>query len=132
MQHIARISRLLGVLGSTCRVQEQAIQCGPCAVVWQAVKDSEPLRKAVEEVQPLQVALSLRLAQSRPLYEGFRALREGPGWGALSEAQQRAVEGELRDFVLGGVALEVRARACLGMRLSVRFVCARRWARCTG
>ena len=33
----------------------------------QAVKDSEPLRKAVEEVQPLRVKLSLRLAQSRPL-----------------------------------------------------------------
>ena len=76
--------------------------------MWQAVKDSEALRKAVEEVQPLQVALGLRLAQSRPLYEGFRALREGPEWGTLSEARQRAVEGELRDFVLGGVALEVR------------------------
>ena len=38
----------------------------------QAVKDSEALRKAVEEVQPLQVKFSLRLSQSRPLYEGFR------------------------------------------------------------
>ena len=148
------------------------------------------MRSAVEEVQPLQVALSLRLAQSRPLYEGFKvsprrvlapftiagsnklllsvkctaslhmlhateqarrrlwahvhvpaagrvgacpcqevpcagrdgpardsclgceqAIKEGPGWGSLSEAQQRAVEGELRDFVLGGVALEVKGRA---------------------
>ena len=38
----------------------------------QAVKDSEALRKAVEEVQPLQVKFGLRLSQSRPLYEGFR------------------------------------------------------------
>ena len=38
----------------------------------QAVKDSEALRKAVEEVQPLQVKFGLRLSQSKPLYEGFR------------------------------------------------------------
>lgn len=36
-----------------------------------------------------------------------QAIKEGPQWGGLSEAQQRAVESELRDFVLGGVALEV-------------------------
>ena len=40
--------------------------------IMQAVKDSEALRKAVEEVQPLQVKFGLRLSQSRPLYEGFR------------------------------------------------------------
>ena len=71
------------------------------------MKDSEPLRKAYEEVQPEQVKLGLRMSQSRPLYEAFRAIREGDLWGALSEAQRRVVEGELRDFVLGGVALEV-------------------------
>lgn len=32
--------------------------------------------------------------------------REGPGWANLTEAQQRVVDIELRDFVLGGVALE--------------------------
>ena len=37
-----------------------------------------------------------------------RALREGQEWEALSEARRRIVESELRDFVLGGVALEVR------------------------
>ncbi|CAL5226728.1 g9581 [Coccomyxa viridis] len=71
-----------------------------------AVKDSEALRKAVEETQPLQVKFGLRLSQSRPLYEGFRALREGAEWDRLSEARKRIVESELRDFVLGGVALE--------------------------
>jgi len=52
------------------------------------VQDSEALRKAVEEVQPENVALGLRLSQSRPLYEGFKALREGAGWGKLNAAQQ--------------------------------------------
>ncbi len=75
----------------------------------QAVRDSEELRKAVEEVQPLQVRFGLRLAQSQPLYKAFQALRDGPEWAALSEARKRVVENELRDFVLGGVALEVCA-----------------------
>ena len=52
------------------------------------VRDSEALRAAVDEVQPDNVALGLRLSQSRPLYEAFRALRDGPGWGALSDAQK--------------------------------------------
>jgi hypothetical protein len=74
----------------------------------QAVKDSEGLRRAVEEVQPERVKLSLRISQSKPLYDAFRGIRDGPSWSNLTEAQQRLVEGELRDFVLGGVALEVR------------------------
>lgn len=77
----------------------------------QAVKDSEPLRTAVDEVQPERVKLSLRLSQSKPLYEAFKGIKEGKLWGQLSEAQQRIVDGELRDFVLGGVALEVCCRS---------------------
>ena len=87
-----------------------AVDClpvkSPSNPALQAVKDSEPLRKAYEEVQPEQVKLGLRMSQSRPLYEAFRAIREGGLWDSLSEAQKRVVEGELRDFVLGGVALE--------------------------
>ncbi|EIE24885.1 peptidase M3 family protein [Coccomyxa subellipsoidea C-169] len=75
-----------------------------------AVRDSEALRKAVEEVQPLQVKLGLRMAQSKPLYEAFRALRDGSDWNGLSEARKRVVDNELRDFVLGGVALEGEAK----------------------
>eukprot|EP00878_Enallax_costatus_P002366 GHUV01002542.1.p1 GENE.GHUV01002542.1~~GHUV01002542.1.p1 ORF type:complete len:832 (+),score=220.74 GHUV01002542.1:594-3089(+) len=70
------------------------------------VKDSDALRKAVEEVQPENVALGLRLSQSKPLYQAFKALKDGPVWETLNEAQQRVVDIELRDFVLGGVALE--------------------------
>ena len=40
-------------------------------------------------------------------YEAFRALRESDAWDDMPEARRRAVEAELRDFVLGGVALEV-------------------------
>jgi len=71
-----------------------------------AVKDTEDLRKAVEEVQPEKVKVMLRLSQSKPIYEAFKAIKEGDLWNGLSVAQKRIVEGELRDFVLGGVALE--------------------------
>ena len=46
----------------------------------------------------------------RPLYEGFKALRDGPTWSSLTPGQQRVVDNELRDFVLGGVALEGEAK----------------------
>lgn len=59
------------------------------------------------QVQPERVKLTQRLSQSRPLYEAFKQIRDGDSWKSLSEAQQRIIDGELRDFVLGGVALEV-------------------------
>jgi oligopeptidase A len=70
-----------------------------------AVKDTKELRDAVEEVQPERVKLSLRLGQSRALYEGFKALKDN-SWGELNDAQRRIVDEQLRDFVHGGVALE--------------------------
>jgi len=70
------------------------------------VKDNEALRKAVEEVQPENVKLSLRLSQSKPLYDSFLALRNGKDWEKMTSGQKRVIESELRDFVLGGVALE--------------------------
>lgn len=72
-----------------------------------AVKDTKELRDAVDEVQPKRVALSLRLSQSVPLYNAFQSIKQNKAtWDALTEAQQRVVDNELRDFVLGGVALQ--------------------------
>ena len=71
-----------------------------------AVKDTDPLREAVDTVQPERVAFSLRLSQSRPLYDAFNALKTGPAWSSLSPAQRRLVDIELKDFRLGGVSLD--------------------------
>lgn len=65
----------------------------------------------MEEVQPDVVAVSLRLSQSKPVYEAFQAMKEGSSWSKLTEAQQRIVDKNLREFTLGGVALEVIAAA---------------------
>merc|ERR1711977_47685 len=71
-----------------------------------AVCDTKELREAVEQVQPDQVAFSLRLSQSEQIYRGFKALREGSEWETLSEPRKRIVLENLRDAELAGVALQ--------------------------
>ncbi|KAL3721841.1 hypothetical protein ACJRO7_034219 [Eucalyptus globulus] len=81
-------------------------------VVWgminhlKAVKDTDELRAAIEEVQAEKVKFQLRLGQSKPIYNAFRALQESPDWNLLSDAQKRIVENQIKEAVLSGVALE--------------------------
>lgn len=74
------------------------------------VRNSDELRVAHEEMQPEVVAFSLRMGQSRPLYEGLRALKVGPGFGALDPTQRRIVDSMLRDAEHAGVGLEGEER----------------------
>ncbi|KAL9241669.1 hypothetical protein vseg_015752 [Gypsophila vaccaria] len=82
------------------------------AVIWgivnhlKSVKDSPELRSAIEEVQPEKVKFELRLGQSKPLYNAFRAIRESSDWPQLSEARKRIVENQLKEAVLSGVSLD--------------------------
>ena len=71
-----------------------------------SVKNADDFRKAHEEIQPKVVELSLRINQSRAIYDGAKALREGDAWGSLDEAQQRAVELKLRQAEHAGVGLD--------------------------
>lgn len=86
------------------------------SVVWgvvnhlKAVKDSEDLRSAIEEVQPEKVKFQLRLGQSKPIFNAFKAIQEGPIWETLTEAQKRIVEVEIKEATLNGVALEGDAK----------------------
>ncbi|KAI3913615.1 hypothetical protein MKW92_038259 [Papaver armeniacum] len=81
-------------------------------VVWgvvnhlKSVKDSADLRSAIEEVQPEKVKFNLRLGQSKPIYNAFKAIRESSDWPTLSDARKRIVEGQLKEAVLNGVSLE--------------------------
>ncbi|KAJ6906987.1 hypothetical protein NC651_017612 [Populus alba x Populus x berolinensis] len=82
------------------------------AIVWgminhlKAVKDSPELRAAIEEVQPEKVKFELRLGQSKPIYDAFKAIQESPQWTSLSDAQKRIVESQIKEAVLSGVALD--------------------------
>lgn len=77
----------------------------------QSVMDSEPLRAAHDLMQPEVVAFGLRCGQSKPVYQGLKALRNhAPTWDALPRVRQRIVESRLRDMELAGVGLEGAAR----------------------
>lgn len=81
-------------------------------VVWgivnhlKAVKDSAELRSAIEEVQPEKVEFELRLGQSKPIYNAFKAIQESSDWQGLSEARKRIVEAQIKEAVLNGVSLD--------------------------
>ncbi|GAV74746.1 Peptidase_M3 domain-containing protein [Cephalotus follicularis] len=81
-------------------------------VIWgmvnhlKAVKDTPELRAAIEEVQPEKVAFQLRLGQSKPIYNAFKAIQESLDWQSLSEARKRIVESQIKEAILNGVALE--------------------------
>ncbi|XP_056689620.1 probable cytosolic oligopeptidase A isoform X1 [Spinacia oleracea] len=82
------------------------------SVVWglvnhlKSVQDCPELRSAIEEVQPEKVKLELRLGQSKPLYNAFKAIQESSDWPKLNEARKRIVENQLKEAVLSGVSLE--------------------------
>ncbi|XP_077234064.1 putative cytosolic oligopeptidase A [Tasmannia lanceolata] len=71
-----------------------------------AVKDSPELRSTIEEVQPEKVKFQLRLGQSKPVYNAFRAIQESSCWQTLSDARKRIVEAQIKEAVLNGVSLE--------------------------
>ncbi|MEZ6047736.1 MAG: M3 family metallopeptidase [Planctomycetaceae bacterium] len=70
------------------------------------VKNSSELRTAYESVLGDVVSFSLKMKQSKPLYEAFKGLKEGAGWSSLDSAQQRIIESGLLDAELAGVGLE--------------------------
>ena len=73
----------------------------------QGVQASDPLREAIEAVQPRFVTLSLRVGQSRAFYDALTALRASEG---LSEAQVRVLDERIRSARHAGVALDGSAR----------------------
>ena len=70
------------------------------------VKNSADLREAYEAVQPILVKFANQLGQSKPLYQGFKQIREGSQWETLASAQKRIIEAAIRDAELSGVGLE--------------------------
>ncbi len=76
-----------------------------------AVKNSEALRAAYEEVQPEVVALTTRLGQSAPVYRALVALRESPAYDDLDASERRLLEVLTRDARLSGVGLAPEPRA---------------------
>ena len=74
------------------------------------VRNSDDWRAVEGELQPHVVRLSLRVAQSRPLYDALLALRGGPAWSSLDEGRRRVVEAAIRDARDAGVGRDGPAR----------------------
>jgi oligopeptidase A len=70
------------------------------------VKNSPELRTAYETIQADLVQFGSRMGQSRPIYEGFQAMAQGPQWQTLELAQQRIITAAIRDADLAGVGLD--------------------------
>jgi oligopeptidase A len=70
-----------------------------------SVQNSPELRAAHDAVQKDVVQVSMRVAQSEPLYRAMLALQKGPAWNELDAAQQRIAAGALREAELSGVGL---------------------------
>lgn len=74
------------------------------------VKNSPELRQAHQTMQPAIVQFYTQLGQSKPLYDGFKALKASAQWDTLDRAQQRIVSAAIRDAELSGVGLEGDAK----------------------
>ncbi len=70
-----------------------------------AVMNSPALREAYNATLPKITQYYTELGQHEGLYRRFKSLRADQGFAALSTAQQKIVDNELRDFRLGGAEL---------------------------
>ncbi|WP_254275977.1 oligopeptidase A [Halomonas sp. 3H] len=67
--------------------------------------NSPELREAYQACLGKLSEYSTWLGQHEGLFQAWQALREGPAWAELDDAQRRAVDNTLRDFRLAGVDL---------------------------
>lgn len=70
------------------------------------VKNSPELRKVYQSEQRRIVEFSLRISQSRAIYDRLLALRNGSEWTTLSAAQKRSIEARLLAAKHSGVGLD--------------------------
>ena len=98
--------------GIACGVADRVMVC---CLATQEVKNSDALRGAIAQVQDANVALGNRFSESRPLYDAFAGMQNRT---ALSEVQERIVEGILLTAEQGGVTLQV-GLAVMGATLAL-------------
>ena len=70
------------------------------------VCDSEAMRAAYGPAQERVTEHYTQLMQNRELFDAFQSIAQAPGFETLELAKRRAIERFLRDFHLGGVALQ--------------------------
>ena len=79
-----------------------------------AVMNTEALREVYKRCLPKLSAYWTELGQNEALHAATLELRNGEAFDALTAAERREVENDLRDFELGGVALDDAGKARFG------------------
>ncbi|HEU5281581.1 MAG TPA: M3 family metallopeptidase [Gammaproteobacteria bacterium] len=70
-----------------------------------AVMETDALRDAYNQTQPLLVTYGTELSQNQDLYLAIKSIADSQTFATLTPAQQKIIENELRDFKLAGVNL---------------------------
>jgi oligopeptidase A len=99
-----------GLVDPLERISDQLDRAWGAVTHLMGVRNSDALRAAHQAVQPEVVEFSMRLAQSRALFDGLRALCGSESFAGLDPGQQRVIEVLIRDATLSGVGLEGAAR----------------------
>ncbi len=74
------------------------------------VKNSDEIREAYGKALTLLTEYGTEMSQHQALYQAYLKLRDSDEFSGLAQAQQKSIENALRDFRLGGVALEGHER----------------------
>ncbi|MBE0619272.1 MAG: M3 family metallopeptidase [Burkholderiales bacterium] len=74
------------------------------------VLDSPELRAAYNENQPKIVQYYTELGQNLQLFEKYKALKASPDFAALTPAQRKTIDNEIRDFRLSGAELSAEKK----------------------
>ena len=70
-----------------------------------SVQNSEALREAYEACLPALSEYGTWVGQHKGLYEAYKSIKESEIFATLSQAQQKTIVDELRDFELSGIGL---------------------------
>lgn len=76
-----------------------------------AVLDTDELRKAYNETQPLMTEFFTDLSQNEPLFHAMSAIAKSADENNLNPAQKKILENEIRDFKLAGIHLPPEKKA---------------------
>ncbi|MDF3012220.1 MAG: oligopeptidase, partial [Cellvibrio sp.] len=79
-----------------------------------SVANSEELRKAYTESVALLTDYSTEFGQNEALYKAYQQLADSEEFAQLTQAQQQTINNALRDFRLGGVALNAEDKKRFG------------------
>lgn len=70
-----------------------------------SVQNSEALREAYEACLPALSEYGTWVGQNKGLYEAYKSIKQSDAFATLSQAQQKTIVDELRDFELSGIDL---------------------------